>query len=109
MNFEVRATLGFKRQLKKIAKKHPDIKNQIDVLIDSLAISPLQGTPLGKDCFKIRVVIPSKNQGKSGGARVIMHVRVIGEKVFLLCIYDKSAQEAFADTTLDEWIENLPE
>jgi hypothetical protein len=40
---------------------------------------------------------------------VITHVRVIGEKVFLLSIYDKSAQEAFADTTLDEWIENLPE
>lgn len=109
MNFEVRATLGFKRQLKKIAKKHPDIKNQIDILIDSLSIQPLQGTALGKDCFKIRVAIPSKNRGKSGGARVITHVRVVGEKVFLLSIYDKSEQEAVADIVLDEWIKNLPE
>ena len=66
------------------------------------------GTPLGKDCFKIRVAIPSKNRGKSGGARVITHVRVIGENVFLLSIYDKSEQEAVADIVLDEWIRNLP-
>lgn len=109
MNFEVRATLGFKRQLKKIAKKHPEMKSQIDKLVDSLMVEPFRGAPLGKDCFKIRVAIPSKGRGKSGGARVITHVRVLGEVVFLLSIYDKSNQDSVADGTLDAWIENLPE
>ncbi|TAE40866.1 MAG: hypothetical protein EAZ70_02735 [Runella slithyformis] len=109
MNFNVRATLGFKRQLKKIVKKHPDMKGQIDKLIDVLTIEPSMGTPLGKDCFKIRLAIPSKNKGKSGGARVITHVRVLGEVVFLLSIYDKSEQDSVTDATLDTWIEDLSE
>jgi hypothetical protein len=28
--------------------------------------NPTQGTPLGKDCYKIRMAISSKNKGKNG-------------------------------------------
>ena len=39
-------------------------------------------------------VIKSKGKGKSGGARVIINVQVVENKVFLLTIYDKSGQDA---------------
>lgn len=109
MSFDIRTTPVFEKQLKKMAKKHADLKQIITILRDSLRENPKIGALLGKDCFKIRVAIASKNRGESGGVRVITHVRVIGEKVFLLSIYDKSEQEAVADIVLDEWIKNLPE
>jgi hypothetical protein len=34
--------------------------------INSLESNPIQGTSIGKNCFKIRVSIRSKNAGKVG-------------------------------------------
>lgn len=109
MNFEIKTTPVFEKQLKKIAKKHASIKQALVYLQETLRENPKTGIPLGKECFKIRLAIPSKNRGKSGGARVITHVRVVGEQVFLLSIYDKSERESVADAMIDEWMENLPE
>ena len=39
----------------------------------------------------------SKGAGKRGGARVITYVRVVGETVFLLAIYDKSEHGTLSD------------
>lgn len=73
-------------------------------LLDSLEQDPEQGTPLGNRCFKIRIAITSKGKGKSGGARVIIHVAVTNEVVFLLDIYDKSEQENISEK---EWAKHL--
>ncbi len=56
------------------------------------------GTPIGKDCYKIRVLITSKGKGKgkSGGARVITYVRIVKSNVYLLDIYDKSNKAAIS-------------
>jgi hypothetical protein len=40
-------------------------------IIDELTENPTLGTPIGKDCYKLRIAIASKNKGKSGGARMI--------------------------------------
>ena len=69
-------------------------------LLDSLEQDPEQGTPLGNHCFKIRIAIASKGKGKSGGARVIIHVVLTNEVVFLLDIYDKSEQENISEKDL---------
>ena len=65
------------------------------------------GTPLGHDCFKIRMAISAKGKGKSGGARVITHVQVTKEDIFLLSIYDKSEAENIADKELLARLKNL--
>jgi hypothetical protein len=36
-------------------------------------------------------------EGKSGGARIITHVKIMDEKVYLLSIYDKSDQTSISD------------
>jgi len=52
---------------------------------------------MANSCYKIRVAIKFKVKGKSGGERVITHVQVIENNVFLLAIYDKSEQKDISD------------
>jgi hypothetical protein len=54
---------------------------------------PHTGTPLGNDCYKIRLSIESKQKGKAGGARIITYVYVEKTTVYLLTLYDKSEYE----------------
>jgi hypothetical protein len=63
------------------------------------------GEPLGRDCYKIRMAITSKNKGKSGGARIITCVKVVNETVFLISIYDKSEKENIEDSKLKSLLE----
>ncbi len=76
-------------------------------MAQQLAQQPQMGTPLGHDCFKIRMAITAKGKGKSGGARVITHVQVTKEHIFLLSIYDKSEAENIADKELLGRLKNL--
>jgi mRNA-degrading endonuclease RelE of RelBE toxin-antitoxin system len=77
---------NFKKEAKKLIKKYPSIALEIADLLQNLESNPTQGEPLGRDCYKIRMAIASKNKGKSGGSRVITCVKVVNETVFLLSI-----------------------
>lgn len=67
MNYEIITSENFIRELKRLAKKYPSLKQEVDDLGDSLSQNPSQGTPIGKDCYKIRLAIKSKGKGKRGG------------------------------------------
>jgi hypothetical protein len=69
-------------------------------LIEKLEVEHVQGAALPNSCTKIRVAIKSKGKGKSGGTRVIAHVKVIERNVYLLAIYDKSEQEDITDSEI---------
>ena len=97
MSYNVVAIPPFDRQLKRLAKKFPSLKVEYAELVDSLEENPEQGNAMSNNCYKIRVAIKSKGKGKRGGARVIAHVQVIENNVFLLAIYDKSEQEDITD------------
>ena len=101
MNFSVVITSAFLKQTKKLAKKHKSLKQDLIIVITQLELNPVQGTPLGKDCYKIRLSISSKGQGKSGGGRLITCVKVIAFTVFLIAIYDKSEKEDISDKELN--------
>ncbi len=88
-------------------KKFPSFKQDLSNLINSLESNPMQGTPIGNDCYKIRLAIKSKGKGKSGGARVITHVYVSKTTVYLLIIYDKSDQKNISDNELKELRNNI--
>jgi mRNA-degrading endonuclease RelE of RelBE toxin-antitoxin system len=97
MNYNVVTIPPFDRQLKRLAKKFPSLKTEYASLIESLELEPEKGTAMANNCYKIRFNIKFKGKGKSGGARVITHVQVTGNNVFLLAIYDKSEQEDITD------------
>ena len=97
----------FKRRYKLLAKKYRSLEQDLLELIASLEEDPVQGTPLGKDCYEIRLAIRSKGAGKSGGARVITYVRILKGKVYLLTIYDKSEQASLSQKELEELLSGL--
>jgi mRNA-degrading endonuclease RelE of RelBE toxin-antitoxin system len=107
MSYNIEVTAHFGKQLKRLAKKFPSLKNEYAELIVSLKENPEQGIDLGNNCYKIRLAIASKQKGKSGGARVITYVQVIDTKIYLLSIYDKSEQADINDKNLDNWLKNI--
>jgi mRNA-degrading endonuclease RelE of RelBE toxin-antitoxin system len=90
MRYNVLTINPFERQLKRLVRKYPSLKKEYAQLIEKLETEPTKGIALSNGCFKIRIAIKSKGKGKSGGTRVITHVRVMDSNVFLLSIYDKS-------------------
>lgn len=104
---EVVVSATFKRRYKQLAKKYRSLQEDLLGLIASLEEHPVQGMPLGKDCYKIRLAIRAKGAGKSGGARVITYVRLLKGKVYLLTIYDKSEQASLSKKELVELLNSL--
>jgi mRNA-degrading endonuclease RelE of RelBE toxin-antitoxin system len=100
MNFNIVRTNEFSRHLKHLAKKYPSIKKDYESLLISLSENPLQGDSLGKNCYKVRWKISSKQTGKSGGARVITYVKVENKRITLLDVYDKAEKESISEKEL---------
>ena len=100
MSYNIFSIPPFDRQLKRLAKKYPSLKNEFAELLNKLKQWPEQGTSLGNNCYKIRIAIASKGKGKSGGARVITNFIIAENTVFLISIYDKSEKDTLTDKEL---------
>lgn len=107
MNYRIIPTHKFEKEIKRLTKKFPSLKKEYASLIAELKANPTLGTPLGDDCYKIRLAIASKNKGKSGGSRVITYVVVEDIAIYLLTIYDKSEQDNISDKELKVMIKEL--
>jgi len=105
MSYNVETSVNFGRELKKLSKKYRSIKEEIAQLGQDLENNPIQGTPIGKHCYKIRLSIQSKGQGKSGGGRIIICVVAVKETVVLLSIYDKADKADISDAMLRKLLE----
>ncbi|WP_061216358.1 MULTISPECIES: type II toxin-antitoxin system RelE/ParE family toxin [Leptospira] len=107
MSFDIKPSIPFEKQLKRLAKKYPSLKKEYVELLSSLKNNPTQGSPIGQNYYKIRIPIASKGKGKSGGARIITWVLLIDKVIYLLSIYDKSEKENISDKDLEKIIKNL--
>lgn len=107
MSFRIKPTETFKKQFKKLFKKYPSLNTDVASLGDMLNENPQSGTSIGKNCYKIRLSISSKGKGKSGGARVITHVHIVGETIYLLSIYDKSEKESLNEKEIDALLDEI--
>ena len=108
-NFDVRTIKKFERQARRLVKKYPSLKEELGTLIEKLEKNPTLGTPLGYQCYKIRLAIASKGKGKSGGARVITYFISEESIVYLLTIYDKSEHLSLSDGELTELLASVDE
>ena len=88
MSYSIIPTHRFEKELKRLAKKFPSLKNEFAELIADITANPEAGTFIGNNCYKIRLAIGSKGKGKSGGARVI-YVNISDETIWLLVAYTK--------------------
>ncbi len=110
MSYKIVVTRNFEKQLKRLSKKFPSLKNDLINLEKQLLQNPKLGIPLGKNAYKIRLAVKSKAKGKSGGMRVISYLEIdfmINElkNIFLLTIYDKSETESINNSELKRLIE----
>ncbi len=88
---------------RKLAKKFPTIKQDFEELQKVLKKDPITGNDnLGRDCYKVRMAISGKNAGQSEGARIIIEVKIIYKKVYLLSVYDKGDKSTMLDKEIDE-------
>lgn len=108
MNYNVLTIPLFDKQSKRLAKKYSSLKYDLADLIKDLTTNPLQGSPLGNNFFKIRIVITSKRKGKSGGARVITFVKIVQTTIYLTSIYDKSEKAAITAKELELIFNKIP-
>ncbi len=99
---------NFRKELKVLSKKYPSILEDMLLLTDELQMNPALGPSLGSGFYKIRLAITSKGNGKSGGARVIINVKVVNKIVYLVTIYDKSKKETVGVKELRDYLKLLP-
>ncbi|MBK9377078.1 MAG: hypothetical protein IPM86_01855 [Saprospiraceae bacterium] len=107
MSYSIIPTLRFEKELKRLAKKFPSLKNEFAQLIADITENPEAGTFIGNNCYKIRLAIGSKGKGKTGGARVITYLYIETETVYLLTIYDKGEKADLKPNELAEMIDSL--
>ena len=84
MSFNIIAIEPFDKQLKRLCKKHISLKKDVTELEEQLSKNPFIGSSIGSGCYKIRLAITSKGKGKSGGARIITHVFIQKNIVYLI-------------------------
>lgn len=82
MSYNIQTTPDFDKKFKKLFKKYASLKSDFSSFINSLKENPTQGTPLGKNCYKMRLAIKSKGKGKSAGARIITNILVEHSTVY---------------------------
>ncbi len=113
MNCKLYVSENFRRESKRLIKKYSSLSLELNALQSKLYHNPHLGTPIGNQCYKVRLSVKSKGKGKRGGLRIITWVviRVIKEInttiVSLLSIYDKSEYESINDKFLREIIKEI--
>ena len=105
MNYRIKALPRFAKDLKRLNKKYPSIKEDYSNLLDELKSNPYSGVDLGGGLRKVRMAIKSKGRGKSHGARVITYLLLVSEdegEINLLTIYDKAERESISRSEIEE-------
>jgi mRNA-degrading endonuclease RelE of RelBE toxin-antitoxin system len=108
MSYSIGLTDNFKKGAKKLQKKYPSLKSELEELGNTLAKNPTIGTHLGNNVYKIRLAIKSKGKGKRGGARVMSYVKIVNEKIYLFSIYNKGEKDDISDQEIKEFIKDIP-
>lgn len=113
-HYRVFITEVFEKQAQRLVKKFPLIKGDFLELSKQLKKDPITGNDsLGKNCYKVRMKITGKPKGQSGGARVIIEVKIVDKKVYVLSVYDKGNQGNVFDKELENFLkkrlEQFPE
>ena len=107
MVYNIIPSTKFKREVKRLLKKYPSLKQELFALNEDLQYNPSLGISLGNNAYKIRISIKSKSTGKSGGGRIITYVIAENKEVYLLTIYDKAEYDCVADKMIKSIIANL--
>lgn len=104
---KVRTSEDFRVAYKRLKKRNKSLQQDFEKLLSSLLLNPMQGVELDDGVRKVRLAITSKGRGKSGGARVIIRVRIVADELQLLYIYDKADYENVNDAFLRDVMKRM--
>jgi mRNA-degrading endonuclease RelE of RelBE toxin-antitoxin system len=104
MNYKINTIPRFEKDVKKLKKNFPKIKNDLIEVINKLSSNPKLGITLGENIFKIRIPNSSVPTGKSGGFRIITYYKN-NNTLYLVTIYSKSKQDNILTTKLKQIIQ----
>lgn len=115
MRSKIILTDSFKKDAKKLAKRHRSLGKDIKNVISELENDPYLGDRIGPKSYKIRFAIKSKGRGKSGGGRLITYINISVENkieggqinVYLVAVYDKSDVASIPDGMVTERIKDV--
>lgn len=103
----VRISEDFRIAFKRLKKRHRSLETDFERLLASLLANPFQGVELEDGVRKVRLAISSKGRGKSGGARVIIRVRLVADELQLLYIYDKADYDNVSEAYLRDVLNRM--
>ncbi|RLA67379.1 MAG: hypothetical protein DRQ78_02710 [Epsilonproteobacteria bacterium] len=103
MSYNIETIPSFDKDVKKLRKRFPNIKNDLKELVAELKDNPTLGTYLTEGFYKIRVKNSSIPTGKSGGFRVITYF-VQNEMLYLVSMYSKNDTDTILIDRLKEII-----
>lgn len=97
----------FKIAYKRLKKRHRSLETDFESLLLSLQVNPYQGVEIIEGLRKVRMNISSKGRGKSGGARVVIRLRIVDDELQLIYIYDKADFENVSDSYLRDILKRM--
>lgn len=96
-------TKHFKKQIKRLSKKFPNVQEDLLETIESIEID--KEVKIKKSIYKIRIKSSDMNKGKSGGFRSYIYLHRAVNGLIPLCIYFKSESESISNDELQSHIE----
>ena len=92
MKYKIETIPRFEKDVKKLKKKFPKIKNDLVRFVNQLLLNSKMGIDLGENIFKVRIPNSSIPTGKSGGFRIITYYKK-DSILYLVTIYSKTEQD----------------
>lgn len=108
---KIRFAPSFRKAVKKLRKKYPHIRDDLDPLITQLTNGETPGDQIqstGYTVYKVRIPNSDARRGKSGGYRVIYYIPM-QDDLILLMIYSKSDQSDISAENVRDLIDDLPD
>lgn len=112
MTYKVQLTASFKRSVKKLKRRYPHIKGDLQKGIELLLQTPQLGVivPRSGGVRKVRLSNSDAKRGKSGGYRLLYYLENhASQTLYLLFVYSKSDRASVTQRELKLLLDELSE
>ncbi len=112
MTYKIQLTASFKRSVKKLKRRYPHIKEDLQEGIELLSQTPQLGVivPRSGGVRKVRLPNRDAKRGKSGGYRLLYYLEAYeAQTLYLLFVYSKSDRASVTQRELKQLLDELSE
>lgn len=106
---QIEFTPSLKRNLRKLVRKYPSLREDLQTILDPLITGVLEGDlipGIGYSVYKARFKNSDQKRGKRSGYRLI-YLHVPPDRIILVTLYSKSDQSDISTKTIQRLIGEL--